>query len=71
MFDTNTLLASLVWGTVGTGCIIYGKKQSAAVPLAGGFALIAVSYFVPSPLWMSLVSVALLSGMYGLMRRGY
>lgn len=71
MFDTNTLLASLVWGMVGAGCIVYGKKQGAAIPLTVGFALLAVSYFIPSPLWMSLVSAALLSAMYGLIRRGY
>ena len=71
MLDTNFLLASLLWGSVGTGYFLYGKKQGAAVPLAGGLVLIAVSYFIGSALLLSLVSVALISAMHWLMRRGY
>ena len=71
MFNTSFLLASLLWGSVGMGFCIYGKKQAATVPLAGGLALIGVSYFVQAPLLMSLVSLALLGGMAWLIRRGY
>ena len=67
----NFLLASLVWGTVGTGYVVYGKKQGASVPLAGGLALIGCSYFIPSALLLSLVSVSLIVLMHWLMRRGF
>lgn len=70
MFDTNFLLASLLWGSIGTGYFLYGKKQGAAVPLAGGLGLIAVSYFIGSALLLSLVSIALIFAMHWLMRRG-
>ncbi len=66
----NFLLASLVWGTVGMGYLVYGKKQGASVALAGGLALIGCSYFIPSALLLSLVSVSLIVLMHLLMRRG-
>ncbi len=70
MFDTHFLFASLLWGTVGGGCIMYGKKQGAAPPLIAGFALLAAS-FIPSVWLMSAVSVLLLAGMVWGLRRGY
>jgi hypothetical protein len=71
MLDTNFLLASLLWGTIGSGYFIYGKKQGAGVPLAGGLVLIGISYFIGSAVILSLVSIALIFGMHWLMRRGY
>lgn len=71
MFDTNFLLASLFWGAIGSGYFIYGKKQGATIPLAGGLALIGISYFIGSALALSLVSIALIFVMHWLMRKGY
>ena len=71
MFNTDFLLASLFWGSIGVGCIIYGKKQATAPALIVGLALLAVSYFVPSALWMSAVSLFLLGGMVWAVKRGY
>jgi hypothetical protein len=71
MFDMNTLLASLVWGSVGVGFFIYGKKQGVTPALIGGLAMVAVSYFVGSPLFMSLISVALVAGTVTLIKQGY
>lgn len=71
LFNTNFLLASLLWGSVGTGYCIYGRKRGETIPLAGGLALIGLSYFVPSALLMSLLSIALIAGMTWLLRSGY
>jgi hypothetical protein len=70
MFDTPFLYASLLWGTIGGGCIVYGKKQGAAPPLVAGFALLAAS-FIPSVWLMSVLSILLLAGMVWGLRRGY
>ena len=70
MFDSSFLYASLLWGTIGGGCIVYGKKQGAAPPLIAGFALLAAS-FIPSIWLMSLLSVLFLAGMVWGLRRGY
>ena len=57
------LIASLVWGSIGLGFVVYGKRHSAVVPLVGGIALIAISYFVGSVLVMSIIGVALVAAM--------
>lgn len=70
-FDTKFLFASLLWGSIGVGYFIYGKKQRELMPMLGGVAMIAVSYFVSSALLMSLVSSALMVAVYLLVRRGW
>jgi hypothetical protein len=69
--DTNFLLASLLWGTIGSGYFLYGKKQTSAVSMIGGLALIVISCFIGSAFVLSLISIALIGGMHRLMRLGY
>jgi hypothetical protein len=71
LFHTDFLLSSLIWGSIGVGCVIYGKKQTEAVPLIGGLALVAVSYLLSSALWMSLVSILLIGGMVAAKKQGF
>ncbi len=68
--NTNTLFASLFWGSLGFGFTIYGKKQGATVPLFGGVALMAVSYFISSALYMSLVCSGLVVAIIWLRKWG-
>ena len=70
MLDGSFLYASLVWGTIGGGCILYGKKHGAMPPLVAGFCLLAAS-FVPSALLMSVLSLLLIAGMVWGLRQGY
>ena len=71
LFDTKFLFASLVWGSIGVGYCIYGKKQGEMVPLVGGLVMIAVSYFVRGALLMSLISITVMVAVYLLMKRGW
>ena len=71
LFDAHLLFASLVWGSVGVGYWIYGKRQTSMSSMLGGVAMIGVSYFVGSWFWMSLVCIALMVGVYLLVKRGY
>lgn len=68
--NANTLFASLIWGSVGAGYFIYGKKQGEMVPLIGGIVMIAVSCLVANWLWMSLISVSVMVGVWLLLKRG-
>jgi hypothetical protein len=61
MFNSSTLIASLIWGSVGFGFFIYGKKQQEWVVLCGGIAVMAISYFISSALYMSLVAIILVA----------
>ncbi|MCJ7558441.1 MAG: hypothetical protein MUP90_16220 [Gammaproteobacteria bacterium] len=43
---TSWLLWGLVFGSIGLGFFLYGKKQRAVVPLVCGLALMLFPYFV-------------------------
>lgn len=62
--DSSFLFASLIWGSIGVGYFIYGKKQGSLPALVGGVALVAVSYLVGSALMMSLVSLGIMAGVF-------
>ena len=49
----------LLFGSIGLGYLVYGRRQKAAVPLLCGIALIAFPYFVAN-VWAMLVVGALL-----------
>jgi len=68
---TDLLLASVFWGSLGTGCVVYGKKQGESAILIGGLALVAASYFIPSALALSGVSLLLLGGIITAKKHGY
>ncbi len=71
LFDSNFLFASLIWGSVGFGYFIYGKKQQSFVPMIGGILMIVASYFASSALIMSLISIGLIVTVHVLLRQGY
>ena len=71
ILNAHSLVASLIWGSVGMGLFIYGKKQQSMVPLFGGLLIIGISYFIESALLMSLAAVALLAGVYCLKKQGH
>ncbi len=68
--SSSFLFASLIWGSIGMGFAIYGKRQRETAPLVGGVALMAISYFISSALLMSLVGVALVAGIVWYQRQG-
>ncbi len=71
LLNAHYLFASLIWGSIGLGYCIYGKRQQSWVPFAAGVMMIAVSYFVGSALWMSLICAALMGLVYVLLKQGY
>jgi hypothetical protein len=71
LFDPSFLFASLLWGSIGVGYFIYGKKQQSLPAMVGGILMIVVSYFVGSALLMSLISILLIVAVYVLLKRGY
>ncbi len=62
MGNSSYLFAALIWGSIGLGFAIYGKRQKAMVPLLGGILLMGISYLISSALYMSLVGAALVAG---------
>jgi hypothetical protein len=62
--------ANLIWGTVSSGYMIYGWKQKMLIPFVGGLAMMAVSCFTPA-LLMTLASIAIMVGVWWLVKEGY
>ena len=71
MFTASFLFASLVWGSIGVGYFIYGKRQQSISAMAGGILMIVASYFIGSALAMSLVGLGTIAAVYFLIRWGY
>jgi hypothetical protein len=71
MFNANFLFASLIWGSIGVGYFIFGKKQRSWVPMLGGFLMVLASYFTGSALLMSLICAAIMVAVYVLLKRGF
>lgn len=71
MPNASSLFASLLWGSVGVGYFIYGKKQQSVSAMGGGILMIVISYFSGSALVISLACLAIVVAVYCLIKRGY
>ena len=58
--STSALLWSVLFGSVGLGFFMYGKKQQAVVPLLCGLGLMTFPYFVTNSILLVAIGVALI-----------
>jgi hypothetical protein len=68
--NQSFLLANCLWSAVASGYLIYGWRQKTAVPLLGGVAMMALSWFTPA-LTMSVACIAIMFAVWWLKRQGY
>jgi hypothetical protein len=64
MFEMGSiavLLWGLLFGSIGFGFFLYGKKQKAVVPLITGIALCVVPYFIADVYALVIVGVILMA----------
>ena len=64
MFEMDSaavLLWGLLFGSIGFGFFIYGKKQKAVVPLITGIALCVIPYFIANVYALVIVGVILMA----------
>jgi hypothetical protein len=71
LLNEHYLLASVIWGTIAGGYLIYGWRQRALMPFIGGLAMTTASFFIISALLMSLACIALMVIVYWLAKQGY
>ena len=55
------LLWGVLFGSIGTGYLMYGRKQRSPVPLVCGLALILYPYFVSSAWQIVVIGLALMA----------
>lgn len=48
MISTSTFLMGVIFGAIGLGVFVYGKKQKAIIPLFCGIGLMVLPYFIPN-----------------------
>ena len=58
---TSSLLWGVLFGSIGLGFAIYGRRQRAIVPLLCGVALMVFPYFVSNTLLLVVIGVALMA----------
>jgi hypothetical protein len=58
--DTTTLMLGLLFGSIGMGYFMFGKKQGRMVPLGAGVGLMAIPMFLTNPIACSVVCVAMM-----------
>ena len=59
--DMTSLFLAVLFGSVGLGFFMYGRKQSAIVPLVCGVALMIYPYFVSNVILLVVVGVVLMA----------
>ena len=61
MDSSSIMLWSVLFGGIGIGYFLYGKKQKAIVPLCTGLALFVLPYFVTSVVMLLIVGIILVA----------
>ena len=59
--NTATLLWGLLFGSIGLGFFVYGRRQKAVVPLLAGLALMIFPYFIANTIALVTVGIALIA----------
>ena len=61
MDSASIMLWSVLFGGIGLGYFIYGKKQKKAVPFLAGIGLMVYPYFMPSVIVLLIVGAMLIA----------
>ena len=61
MGSEAALLWEVLFGSIGFGFFLYGKRQAMAVPLVCGMALMVYPYFMPNAIVLVLMGLVLVA----------
>ena len=61
MINVSTLMWGIIFGSIGLGFFVYGKKQKAIIPILSGIGLMAFPYFISNIYIMILSGLALIA----------
>ena len=60
MNSASTLMWGVIFGSIGLGFFVYGKKQKAIIPLISGIGLIVFPYFISNIYILVLSGIVLI-----------
>jgi hypothetical protein len=55
----STLMWGIIFGSIGLGFFVYGKKQKAIIPMLSGLGLMVFPYFISNIYIMILTGIVL------------
>lgn len=61
MDNVSQIVWAMIFGSIGFGFFLYGKKQKAVMPLLAGFALMLFPYFISNVYFLVIVGVTLVT----------
>ena len=67
--SSSQIWASVLWGGIGGGYLIYGWRQKSGIPFAGGVVMSLACFLTALP--MTIVSIVTMVAVYWLMKNGY
>jgi hypothetical protein len=59
--NPSTLIWGVIFGSIGLGFFVYGKKQNAIIPLLSGMGLMVVPYFISNMYILFLSGIVLVA----------
>jgi len=62
--NISTLMWGIIFGSVGLGFFVYGKKQKAIIPMLSGIGLMASPYFISNMYILILSGIVLVAVPY-------
>jgi len=57
--DSQSIIWGLIFGSIGLGYFVYGKRQRSIVPLISGLSLMVFPYFVSNTILLVIVGLLL------------
>ncbi|MEE8407963.1 MAG: hypothetical protein V3T05_00015 [Myxococcota bacterium] len=63
-FTVGSIFVGFLVGVVGFALFLYGKRQSKFLHLITGIILMVYPYFVPDAVWMAVVGVGIIGGLF-------
>ena len=64
MISTSTLIMGVIFGAIGLGFFIYGKKQKTIIPLFCGILLMILPYFISNMYILILSGIIIIAISY-------
>jgi len=61
MDSTSTLMWGVIFGSIGLGFFVYGKKQKAVIPLFCGIGLMVFPYFISNMYILVILGILLVA----------
>ena len=61
MINVSTLISGLIFGSIGLGFFVYGKKQKSIIPMLCGIGLMVSPYFISNIYIMILAGIILVA----------